>query len=187
MVLFDILFIAISLAMDAFAVCISAASGGMIRDKRAVFRLSFHFGLFQFFMPVIGWFIGIKILSYIETIDHWIVFILLAYVGGKMIQQSQSRESVINKSNPSRGMNLVILSIATSIDALAIGLSIGVLDIDIWYPSVIIGLVTAALSLVGIRIGNSLGNKFGKRMELAGGIILIAIGFRILITHLLSP
>jgi putative Mn2+ efflux pump MntP len=186
MLLIEIFSIAVSLAMDAFAVCISAASSGMIRDKRSVFRLSFHFGLFQFMMPVIGWFIGIKILGYISFIDHWIVFILLAYVGSNMIQQSQSNEPAFKRLNPSKGWNLIILSTATSIDALAIGLSIGVLDVEIWYPSFIIGLTTAALSLIGIQIGNRLGNKFSSHMELAGGIILIIIGFKILISHLLN-
>ncbi|MEJ2544412.1 MAG: manganese efflux pump MntP family protein [Calditrichaceae bacterium] len=170
--------------MDAFAVCISAASTGMISDKRAVFRLSFHFGLFQFMMPVIGWFIGLNILTYIAFIDHWIAFGLLAYVGIKMIQESLSEKEDIQRANPSKGMNLVMLSVATSIDALAVGLSIGILDIEIWYPSFMIGVITAGLSLVGIQIGQKLGKRFGKRMELIGGVILIIIGTRILFTHL---
>lgn len=184
MLLIEIIIIAVSLAMDAFAVCISAASTGMICDKRAMFRLSFHFGLFQFMMPVIGWFIGLSILTYIAFIDHWIAFALLAYVGIKMIQQSLKNNELNHQSNPSKGMNLVLLSVATSIDALAVGLSIGILDIEIWYPSFLIGVITAGLSLVGIQLGQKLGKRFGKRMELLGGIILIIIGSRILVTHL---
>lgn len=184
MLLLEIIIIAISLAMDAFAVCISAASTGMISDRRAIFRLSFHFGLFQFLMPVIGWFIGLKILAYIVFIDHWIAFALLAYVGGKMIQESQNKDEQFQKSNPSKGMNLVILSVATSIDALAVGLSIGILNLEIWYPSFLIGIITAGISLIGIHLGQKLGKRFGKRMEFIGGIVLIFIGLRILITHL---
>ena len=184
MLLIEIIIIAVSLAMDAFAVCISAASTGMICDKRAVFRLSFHFGLFQFMMPVIGWFIGLNIFTFIAFIDHWLAFTLLAYVGIKMIQESRSEDENIQRSNPSKGMNLVMLSIATSIDALAVGLSIGILDIEIWYPSFLIGVITAGLSLMGIQLGQKLGKRFGKRMEMIGGIMLIIIGSRILITHL---
>jgi len=184
MLLIEIIIIAVSLAMDAFAVCISASSTGMICDRRAKFRLSFHFGLFQFMMPVIGWFIGLNILTYIAFIDHWIAFALLAYVGIRMIQESQNDNTDIQKSNPSRGINLVILSIATSIDALAVGLSVGILDLEIWYPSFLIGIITAGLSLIGIQLGQKLGRRFGKRMELIGGLVLIGIGLRILITHL---
>jgi len=156
----------------------------MIRDRRAIFRLSFHFGLFQFLMPVIGWFIGLHIIIYIAFIDHWIAFALLAYVGLKMIQESRNENEGAQKSNPSKGINLVLLSLATSIDALAVGLSIGVLNLDIWYPSFLIGVITAGLSLVGIQLGQKLGKRFGRRMEFIGGIILILIGLRILITHL---
>lgn len=184
MLLIEIIIIAVSLAMDAFAVCISAASTGMIRDKRAIFRLSFHFGLFQFIMPVIGWFIGLNIFTYIAFIDHWIAFTLLVYVGSKMIQESRTENGKQQKSNPSKGINLIILSLATSIDALAVGLSIGILDLEIWYPSFLIGIITAGLSLVGIHLGHKLGKRFGKRMELIGGIVLILIGLRILIAHL---
>ena len=182
--LIEIIIIAVSLAMDAFAVCVSAASTGMVCDKRSMFRLSFHFGLFQFMMPVIGWFIGLNILTSIAFIDHWIAFALLAYVGIRMIQESLNEKEDIKKTNPSKGMNLVMLSLATSIDALAVGLSIGILDIEIWYPSFLIGIITAGLSLVGIQLGQKLGKRFGKRMELIGGFILIIIGTRILITHL---
>lgn len=184
MLLIEIIIIAVSLAMDAFAVCISAASTGMISDRRAVFRLSFHFGLFQFLMPVVGWFIGLNILTYIVYIDHWIAFTLLAYVGGKMIHEARNENEAQQKPNPSKGMNLVMLSVATSIDALAVGLSIGVLDLEIWYPSFLIGVITAGLSLIGIHLGQKLGKRFGKRMEFIGGVVLIIIGFRILITHL---
>ena len=184
MLLIEIIIIALSLAMDAFAVSISAASTGMINDKRAVFRLSFHFGLFQFLMPVIGWFIGLNILVYISLFDHWIAFGLLSFVGIKMMQESRKNNEEIKKSNPSKGINLVMLSVATSIDAFAVGLSIGILDVEIWYPSFLIGIITAALSLIGIQLGQKLGRTFGKNMELVGGIVLIFIGLRILFTHI---
>jgi manganese efflux pump family protein len=183
MILPEIIFIAVGLAMDAFAVSISAGTSGTVRELRSSIRLSFHFGLFQFLMPVIGWFLGSSVQSYIESVDHWIAFGLLTYIGIKMIIESR-RNHDKPKSNPSKGSNLVILSVATSIDALAVGFSLAILGVDIWYPGVIIGIITAVLSFLGIKLGSRLGKKFGKRMELAGGLILIVIGIKILIEHL---
>ena len=182
----EILFIAIGLAMDASAVSLVAAASGYANDKRAAFRLSFHFGLFQFLIPVLGWILGRTIVDHISSVDHWVAFGLLTIVGVRMIRSGiKSSEQNIRK-DPSRGLTLIMLSIATSIDALAIGLSLAMLEVDIWYPSIIIGIVTAALSLAAIKLGNQLGILFGKRMEFIGGAILIAIGFRILLSHLLT-
>ena len=180
---FEIIFIAIGLAMDAFAVSLSAATSRRVNSPRATFRLSFHFGLFQFMMPVIGWFLGGTVAYTLQAYDHWIAFGLLSYVGGKMIYESLQSAGPETVTDPSRGMNLVILSLATSIDAFAIGFSLALLNLDIWYPSFIIGVTTTMMSLVGIRLGNYLGVRFGKRTEFAGGAILIFIGLRILIEH----
>lgn len=181
----EIIFIAIGLAMDAFAVSIAAATTGYINGPRPVFRLSFHFGFFQFFMPIIGWFIGIRLAEMIQSIDHWIAFFLLAFVGSRMVFSSLAQDSEPQlKHDPSRGKTLVMLSIATSIDALVIGFSLGMLQVRIWFPSVVIGIVTAAFSLLGILFGYHLGKRFGKRIETVGGIIIILIGLRILLSHL---
>ncbi len=170
--------------MDAFAVSFGIATHREFIDPRAIFRLSFHFGLFQFFMPIIGWFLGVSIAPFITVVDHWIAFILLFFIGTKMIYESKQTKKGAMQSNPSRGWNLVALSVATSIDALAVGLSLAVLNISIWYPCVIIGIVTSSLSLIGIHLGTRLSQKFGRALEIFGGGILIFIGTKILITHL---
>jgi len=176
----DIIVIAVGLAMDAAAVSLAAAASGFAKDGRAVFRLAFHFGLFQFIMPVIGWFLGVGFVSYLKAFDHWIAFGLLVFVGGRMILSGMDSSENPLKTDPSRGMTMVMLSIATSIDALAIGLSLAMLEVNIWYPSVIIGIITGCLSLLAIGIGKRLGVLFGKRMEIVGGLILVFIGSRIL-------
>jgi len=169
--------------MDAFAVSLSAGASGRARGKRAAFRLSFHFGLFQFMMPVIGWYAGTRLADFVGAVDHWIAFGLLIWVGGRMIRSGfRGSESVAG--DPSRGMTLVALSLATSIDALAVGLSLAMLRVAIWQPSVLIGLITAGLSLIGLRLGDLLGHRFGHRMELAGGVLLVLIGLRILVGDL---
>jgi len=172
--------------MDASAVSLAAAAAGFATDARAKFRLSFHFGLFQFVMPVLGWLMGISFVSYFKAVDHWIAFCLLAFVGIRMIREGMETASEKQKKDPSRGMTMVMLSVATSIDALAIGLSLAMLEVNIWYPSVMIGIITSGMSLLAIKIGTKLGVVFGKRMEIFGGVILLFIGFRILFSHLMS-
>jgi putative Mn2+ efflux pump MntP len=165
-------------------VSLCAGTSGLAVGPRAAFRLSFHFGLFQFMMPVIGWFLGARVAPAIESIDHWIAFGLLAFVGARMIHAGFDLEGQTYTADPSRGLTLVMLSVATSIDALAIGLTLAMLQVKIWYPSVVIGVVTGGLSLAALRLGSRLGARFGKRMEIAGGLILMLIGLRILILHL---
>ncbi len=184
MSLFEILAIAVGLSMDAFAVSLAAGATAFARTARARFRLSFHFGLFQCLMPIAGWALGNSVAPYIASADHWVAFALLAIVGGRMIHAAFDEERPSDGRDPSRGLTLVMLAVATSIDALAVGLSLAMLDVGIWYPSAIIGLVTGLLSLVAIRLGNRLGARFGSRMEIVGGIILIAIGVRIVAQHL---
>ncbi len=180
----EIFLIAVGLAMDAFAVSLAAGALKEVRGPRATFRLSFHFGLFQFVMPVIGWYAGATVVNYIEAFDHWIAFCLLAYVGGRMILSGVGKRDESFRSDPSRGYLLVTLSVATSIDALAVGLSLAMIQVGIWYPSIVIGVVAGAFSIVGVGLGRRLGVAFGKRMEVAGGIILVLIGLRILYAHL---
>ena len=182
----EIFLIALSMAMDAFAVCLGAGTQERTSGPRPTFRLAFHFGLFQFLMPVVGRFAGTTILRYISAYDHWVAFGLLAFVGVRMVRSGFSGAEETYKNDPSRGWTLVLLSIAVSIDALAIGLSLGLIGVTIWYPAVVIGVVTGLVAWFGLRLGNKLGRKFGKRMEIIGGIILILIGVRIVLAHLLA-
>jgi putative Mn2+ efflux pump MntP len=184
MSLIEILLISLSMAMDAFAVCLGAGTTGQADGARPKFRLAFHFGLFQFIMPVLGWLAGTTISLYISAYDHWIAFGLLAFVGGRMVWAGFHPEEEEKKNDLSRGWTMVLLSIAVSIDALAVGLSMGLIGVFVWYPAIVIGIVTGLLSLVGLQIGNRLGRKFGKTMEIIGGIVLIGIGIRIVVAHL---
>jgi putative Mn2+ efflux pump MntP len=180
----DIVSISFGLAMDAFTVSMAASGTGQISNGRAIFRLSFHFGLFQFMMPVIGWFTGSSLAPIISAYDHWIAFILLQFVALHMIISSQKSVELRDKNDPSRGIHLIILSFVTSIDALAVGFSLAMIQINIWYPSVIIGLITASMALIGTVIGNYTHQKLGKTTAIIGGIILSVIGFRILLSQL---
>ncbi len=180
----EILLIAVGLAMDAFAVSLGIGTTGQATGPRLVFRLSFHFGLFQCLMPILGWLAGSTVADLISGIDHWIAMGLLAFVGGRMMRSGLDPAGIVYRHDPSRGATLVMLCVATSIDAFAIGLSLAMLKVNIVYPSVVIGIVTAGLSLTGLAIGHKLGETFGKRLEILGGLILIGIGLRVLITHL---
>jgi putative Mn2+ efflux pump MntP len=181
----EVILIAVGMAMDAFAVCLGAGSQARSSGPRSIFRLAFHFGLFQFLMPVIGWFAGTTILPYVSAYDHWVAFFLLGFVGIRMIRSGFDVDNAKPSPDPSRGWTLVLLALATSIDSLAVGFSLGIVGLTIWYPAIVIGLVTGLLSWIGIILGNRLGKMFGKRMEILGGIILILIGVRILLGHLL--
>jgi len=184
--LIEILMIAVGLAMDAFAVSLGAGASGRAVGGRAVFRLSFHFGLFQFMMPVIGWFLGSRIVPFLSSVDHWITFGLLVFVGVRMLRSGWNPDGESLSTDPSRGFTLVMLAIATSIDAFAIGLSLAMLRIEIWYPSIVIGVVTSGLSLLGLALGSRFGARLGRGMEVAGGAILNLIGLRILLSHLFA-
>jgi putative Mn2+ efflux pump MntP len=178
------LFIAIGLAMDAFAVSIGAGTGGQVNDLRSKLRLAFHFGLFQAGMTLIGWLAGTTVQRWISSIDHWVAFGLLAYVGVNMIRSGLDKDGDEKHSNPSKGVTMVFLSVATSIDALAVGISLAMISVPILFTSLLIGVVTFGLSLFGLMAGGKLGEKFGKRMEILGGVILIVIGLRVLTSHL---
>ena len=180
----ELIIIAIALAMDAFAVAI--ATGVALKDvsRRQTFRLAWHFGLFQALMPILGWFLGGTVRSYIETYDHWIAFSLLSYIGYKMIREAFEEEEK-SREDPTKGMTLVVLSIATSIDALAVGLSLSMLGISVWWPSLIIGIIALLFTVAGLHLGKTAAKakSFGKYAELIGGAILICIGLKILWEH----
>jgi putative Mn2+ efflux pump MntP len=175
--------IGIGLAMDAFTVSLGIGTGKQANYNRAKFRLIFHFGLFQAAMTVLGWYAGNTVAHYIREFDHWIAMALLGYVGMNMIRSGVNPEADSYISDPSKGKILIMLSIATSIDAMAVGLSMAMLDQPWLVPVMIIGIVTWGLCTIGLLIGDKLGKKFGKRMEIFGGLILIGIGLRVLITH----
>jgi len=180
----EILAVAVGLAMDAFAVSIGIGTTREARGARPIFRLAFHFGLFQFLMPVLGWGVGSAFATAIAAVDHWVALALLSFVGVRMIRSGLAPADNPRRPNPSRGWTLVMLSVAVSIDALAVGLSLAMLNVRIVYPSVVIGVVTGALSWLGLALGHRLGQRLGARMEIAGGLLLIAIGVRILLDHL---
>ncbi len=180
----DVVLIAIGLAMDAFAVSLCIGTTHYAYGPRPLFRLSFHFGLFQAFMPILGWLIGSRVAGLIAPVDHWIALGLLSFVGIRMIRSGLDPNGECHDTDPSRGMTLIMLSIAVSIDAFAVGLSLAMLRVNIIYPAVVIGIITAALSLIGLLAGHKLGKRFGKSMEIVGGLILIGIGLRVVMTHL---
>jgi putative Mn2+ efflux pump MntP len=176
--------IAVGLAMDAFAVAIAAGLTIERLTGRHIFRIAFHFGLFQFMMPVIGWFCGRSVADYVRAYDHWVVFGLLSVIGGKMLWDALIASNEGFRKDPSRSWSLVMLSVATSIDALAVGVSMAFLGVSIWLPSIIIGLVAGLMSLIGICLGSRLGNRTRRWAECFGGLVLIGIGIRILSVHL---
>jgi len=177
--------VAVGLAMDAFAVSIGAGLTLKTVDARQTLRLAWHFGLFQALMPIIGWLAGLSVERWIAPVDHWIAFGLLAVIGGKMIHEAlKDDDEETRRGDPTKGWSLVLLSLATSIDALAVGLSLALLDVSIWWPAVVIGLVAGAFTTVGMQLGKRFGALLGRRMESVGGIVLIAIGVKILVEHL---
>jgi putative Mn2+ efflux pump MntP len=178
--------LAVALAMDAFAV--SIASGVSLRtvSARQTFRLAWHFGLFQAMMPIIGWGAGFTVRSRIEAYDHWVAFALLAFVAQGMLRSAfKGGPAEADAKDPTKGMTMVMLSVATSIDALAVGLSLSMINVSIWTPALIIGLVAGAFTTVGMHLGKAIGSmaQLSRWAEMTGGIVLLAIGINILREH----
>ncbi len=183
----EFLFIGIGLSMDAFAT--SVCKGLNMKNKinyahSAVIAL--FFGGFQALMPLIGYFLGVNFEKYITRFDHWIAFLLLGFIGGKMIFEAlkDNDEEDESESDKLDIKELFILAVATSIDALAVGITFAFLRVNIWTGVLIIGVTTFMLSLIGVFIGNKFGSKYKNKAELAGGIILVLIGTKILLEHL---
>jgi putative Mn2+ efflux pump MntP len=184
MKLITILLIAVGLAMDAFAV--SIVSGSLYKELkvRHALRMALFFGGFQAVMPIIGFLAGVGLKEYISASDHWIAFALLCFVGGKMIYEAFQIESAEKNRDPANLLVLLALSFATSIDALAVGITLSLLKAPLVLTVTVIGLVTFSLSYAGVSIGKRFGHFFESRIEIIGGVILIAIGVKILIEHL---
>ncbi len=179
-----ILLIALGLAMDAFAVSVASGfAAARFRITHAL-RMALSFGIFQAIMPLLGWSAGLKLRALISGVDHWVAFGLLAAVGGKMIYESFRIGEEEKASGPISFCRLMVLSVATSIDALAVGLTLSFLKVAIALPAAIIGVITFCLSLVGVYLGKRIGHLFENKIELVGGLILIAIGIKILFEHL---
>lgn len=182
--LLTVTLISIGLAMDASAVSLGIGTSRQIATQRGKIRLAAHFGIFQSGMTALGWLVGETVVRYVKGFDHWIAFILLGYVGINLIRAGLSNNGKAFDQDPSTGKTLVILSFATSIDAFAVGLSIAFLKVPVLLSVTMIGIVSLLLSAVGLFAGIRLGQTFGKRMEFIGGIILIGIGVRVVVTHL---
>ncbi len=183
----SIFLIAVGLSADCFAVALSSGISTRNQSWLKVLRVAFSFGLFQALMPLIGWLVGRTMINFISGFDHWIAFALLGFVGGKMIFESfRHSEEEEKTTDISGGWMLITMSVATSLDALAVGLSFAMLDVHIASASAIIGLVALGITIVGFQAGKRAGKLMGKRAETLGGLILLAIAFRILLSHILG-
>ncbi len=177
--IYEIALIAAALGCDAFAVGLGV--GCRCCTPRQIFRLSFHFGLFQFLMPLIGWLAGHHILVLAKTWGPWIAFGLLMFIGIRMAREGfRPPEEETECADPTKGFSLVMLSVATSIDALGVGFSLGVLNQNLFMVAVWIGITAAAMTWLAMKIGNRLSQRFAKRMEIIGGLILVVIAFKLL-------
>lgn len=180
----EIIIIAFALALDAFAVAVAAGVTLPEVGRRRTLRLSFHFGLFQALFAILGWAAGASIRYLIGGLGHWLAFSLLLLIGLNMIRQAfKDDDSPVRTIDPTKGLTMVFLSVATSIDAFAVGASFSLIDITIWYPALVIGLVAALMTSIGMRLGQVIGKQTGMRRwaEATGGLVLIAIGFKILL------
>jgi manganese efflux pump family protein len=177
---------ALALGMDAFAVAAAVSASLTTFTRRHTFRLVWHFGLFQSLMTLLGWFGGDSIAKFMSGLNYWLAFALLVGLGLNMIRQSRHPEDRVRDYDPTRGWSLVGLSIATSIDALAVGVSFGLLKVTIPIPALIIGLVALIMTYIGTRVGLKTGAYLGKRAELLGGLVLIGIGINILAQYLMG-
>lgn len=177
--------VAIGLAMDAFAAAVAVSVSLRAVSRRQVLRLAWHFGLFQALMPIIGWLAGVSVVERIAAWDHWVAFGLLSLVGLRAIRAGMwgDEPSSATAPDPTRGVSLFVLSLATSLDALAAGLSFAALGVKVWVPSLVIGCTAGVLTAVGTIFGSRLGRRFGAWAEVAGGVVLIGIGFLIVLEH----
>jgi len=178
--------VAVGLAMDALAVAIGVSISLRGATPRQIFRLSFHFGLFQGLMPILGWMSGHYAAQFMSRFSHYAVFAMLAFIGARAVVNALKLEGNPERivRDPTRGMSLVMLSLATSMDAFVVGVSFAIMNMLVWYPAALIGVITCALTVAGMVFGGRIGRKFGAIMEVIGGLILILIGVKALVDGL---
>jgi len=183
--IYSLVLLSVGLAMDAFSVALVAGFGlGKICFKDNV-KVSSTFGAAHIVMPVLGWFLGSTIIGLIQQWDHWVAFVLLVFVGGKMIREGFDEENEeVNACDLLDFSSLIMFTIAVSIDALAVGLSFSLQQLSIWIPSLYMGAGTLIFTFIGLTIGNKTGARFGKKAQIIGGLILILIGLRVVVTHM---
>ena len=181
--MFDILVIAVGVSMDAFAVSVCKGLTMKKLDMKKALIIGAYFGFFQAFMPLVGYFLGSSFESLVTSIDHWIAFVLLSFIGGNLIKEAISGEGE-NVTDGVGFKEMLMLAIATSIDALAVGVTFAFLRMNIWLSVSLIGVTTFCFSVAGVALGNRFGKQLGNRAQLAGGVILIFIGIKILLEHL---
>lgn len=186
MTVFELVLLAVGLAMDCFAVSFSAGAVQKELQKKDILILAFSFGFFQAMMPVIGWLGGELVVAYMSHIDHWIAFSILGFIGGKMFWDGLHPDVEEGKADVTKAGTILILSVATSIDALAVGFTFSMLqDINIWFSVAVIGLASFVLSILGVALGKRISRFFKPHhAQILGGLILIGIGTKILIEHL---
>ena len=179
----ELIILSIGLAMDAFSVSICKGLATKKLNIKYIVTIGLYFGIFQGVMPIIGYLVGTKFYNQITNIDHWIAFILLFCIGINMI-----KEAILNKEEEDDSLkvkDMIILAIATSIDALVVGITFAFFNVNIILSCTLIGVITFIISMIGVKIGNVFGNKYEKKAQIFGGIILILLGFKILIEHLI--
>ena len=184
----SLLALALALAMDAFAVALAAGAGCRQSLFGPCLRLSASFGFFQWLMPLIGWAAGQVLAGFVHAASHWVALALLAFIGGRIIWEALKGDQGEERphADPSRGLTLLALAVATSIDALAVGLSFAVLGLAVWGPALVIGIVCALMTILGCLLGRRAGLAWGGKAEILGGCILIGIGVKILVSGLLG-
>ncbi len=180
----EIFIIAVGVSMDAFAVSIcKGLSVQNLRPKHAGLT-ALWFGGFQALMPLIGFYLGVSFAGFVESVDHWIAFILLGIIGGNMLKESFGKDEDLNVDPDFSSRTMLAMAVATSIDALAVGVSFAFLNVDIWKAVLFIGVTTGLFSAAGVYIGNMFGSRYKSKAEFTGGFILIVMGIKILIEHL---
>lgn len=184
--LYSLILISIGLAMDAFSVAIVAGFGLNKVKLIDSIRISSTFGIAHIVMPVLGWILGSTVITFIQNWDHWFAFLLLSYVGVRMLLEGLNEESnEIKSSDLLESSSLILFTIAVSIDALAVGLSFSLQELNIWIPSLYMGVGTLIFTFIGLNIGYNTGQRFGKKAQILGGLVLTLIGLRIVLNHLL--
>lgn len=181
--LLEIFLIGVGLAMDAFAISICKGLSMKKMNWKSAIIIALYFGIFQAFMPIIGYFLGSTFESFVTNIDHWIAFVLLSLIGGNMIKEAFDSEDE-KKNDKVDFKTMIVLAIATSIDALAIGITFAFFEVNLLLSISIIGIITFIISIIGVKIGNKFGDKYQNKAEFIGGLILVLLGIKILLEHL---